>query len=470
MKMTISLRDSFRFVKFYTFLVGIGILALAFAVQGGNRAHAASWEQEWKELIKKAKAEGKLTIGAGGSASRNLRHVYKAFEKKYGIKVEVGGGRGSLVLARLNSERAAGLHTVDLAQIGVASTIRGLLNPKYLAPIPPLLLLPEVKDQSAWFNGHHWWGDAKSKKFIFFYALPGGEPRIFINTNMVNPDDIKSYYDVFHPRYNGMRASGPIENFGMDHTIAMMWMLAGKDWLRRWITEAKPAYSADSDVLVNWLIEGKYGIAMFASGANRDRLDDLRKKGAPVLRLVKSMKEGVEANPGSSGNITVLKNAPHPNALKLYINWFLSKEGQMVLQKGNAKGDSLRTDIPKDMLDPRWKRKKGGKYRVIATDPGYRGAVEQGVAYVKELNRSMGIAATVVKDKVVTTKITGIKRKGRRISFKLKDKTVTMRVSRSRTKVSLNGKKTPRKNLKVGMTCTFTYPGNSMRAKSIACK
>lgn len=451
-------------------MVGIIILALTCLVSAVNQAQASSWEQEWKQLIKKAKAEGKLTIGAGGSATRRLRHVYKAFEKKYGIKVEIGGGRGSLVLARLNSERAAGVYSVDLAQIGVGSTTRGLLNTNYLDPIPPLLLLPEVKDQSLWADGHHWWGDSKSKKYVFFYSLPGGEPRIFINTNLVNPDDIKSYYDVFHPRYNGMRASGPIENFGMDHTITMLWMLAGKDWLRRWITEAKPTYSADSDVLVNWLIAGKYGVAMFASGANRDRLDDLRKKGAPVLRLTKAMKEGVETNPGSSGNITVIKNAPHPNALKLYINWFLSKEGQLVLQKGNSKGDSLRTDIPKDMIDPRWKRKKGAKYRVIATESGYKKAMEQGVAYVKELNRSMGITARVVKDKVVTAKITKIKRKGRRISFKSKGSTQTMRVSRSRTKVSLNGKKVSRKKLKVGMTCKFIYPGNSKRAKSISCK
>jgi hypothetical protein len=89
---------------------------------------------------------------------------------------------------------------------------------------------------------------------------------------------------------------------------------------------------------------------------------------------------------------------------------------------------------------------------------------------VKKLNRSIGISAPVIKDKVVTAKITGIKRGGRRISFKAKDKSQTVRVSGRRTAVTLNGKKSSRDKLKVGMTCKFTYPGNRKRAKSISCK
>ena len=248
-------------------------------------------------------------------------------------------------------------------------------------------------------------------------------------------------------------------------------MMVGKDWLRRWITEAKPVFSSDSDVMINWLIEGRYGIALFAGGSGEmAQLDDVRKKGAPVMRLTKILKEGVDSNPGSSGNFTHVQNAPHPNATKLFVNWFLSREGQLVMQKGYSKGDSLRIDIPKDMIDPRWRRKKGAKYRVLTTELEYAAILDKGMAYVKQLKRSVGIAAPVVRDRVVTAKITKIKRKGRRISFKVKSKTHTVKVSRRRTAVSLKGKKTPRGKLKVGMTCEFTYPGNYKRAKSISCK
>lgn len=451
-----------------TIAIGVGMLAFVLSMASASPSLAASWQQEWKDLIKKAKAEGALTVALGSSSSRNLRHVYNAFEKKFGIKVTLGGGRGSLVVSRLHSERAAGIHAVDLVQIGIASSTKDLLANEYLAPIPPLFLLPEVKDQSKWLDGHHWWGDPKTKKYIFFYSLPRADSRIVINTKLVNPKDINSYWDVLKPKYDGLRASGPMDDFGVDHSIASLWMMVGKDWIRRWI-ESKPTFGTDSDVIINWLIEGRYGIAMFLGGsADRDKVDDLQKRGAPIMRLMKLMKEGGDSNPGSSGNFTILKKAPHPNARKLFVNWFLSKEGQLVMQKGYPKGDSLRIDIPKDMVDPRWRRVKGDKYRVISTEDDYQRILAAGAAYVKKLNREMGIVSP--KGKEVTTKITGIKRKGRSINFMADGKAQTVKVSRRRTRVTIKGKKASRKKLKVGMTCKFTYTGNKKRAKSIACK
>jgi len=69
-----------------------------------------------------------------------------------------------------------------------------------------------------------------------------------------------------------------------------------------------------------------------------------------------------------------------------------------------------------------------------------------------------------------TGKVTATKRGGRRIFIDYKGKNVKAKVSGSRTKVTINGKKTKRKNIKVGMTCTFTYPGAGMEAKKIDCK
>jgi ABC-type Fe3+ transport system substrate-binding protein len=48
----------------------------------------------------------------------------------------------------------------------------------------------------------------------------------------------------------------------------------------------------------------------------------------PVTRI----KEGAHANNGS-GVITVIKNPPHPNAAKIFVNWLLGKEGQELYGK-----------------------------------------------------------------------------------------------------------------------------------------
>jgi len=66
--------------------------------------------------------------------------------------------------------------------------------------------------------------------------------------------------------------------------------------------------------------------------------------------------------------------------------------------------------------------------------------------------------------------VTQVKKGGRQILIKYKGKEVKASVSGSKTKVTINGKKTKRKNIKVGMTCTFTYPGPGSRAKNIDCK
>jgi tripartite-type tricarboxylate transporter receptor subunit TctC len=71
---------------------------------------------------------------------------------------------------------------------------------------------------------------------------------------------------------------------------------------------------------------------------------------------------------------------------------------------------------------------------------------------------------------VHTGKVTKTKKGGRRIFIDFKGKEVKAKVSGSRTKVTVNGKKAKRKKVKVGMRCTFTYPGPGMEAKKIDCK
>jgi tripartite-type tricarboxylate transporter receptor subunit TctC len=90
---------------------------------------------------------------------------------------------------------------------------------------------------------------------------------------------------------------------------------------------------------------------------------------------------------------------------------------------------------------------------------------------VKDLIKYKG---TIKKVKIVlakhTGKVTATKRGGRRIFFDYKGKKLKAKVSGSRTKVTLNGKKVKRKAIKIGMTCTFTYPGPGSEAKKIDCK
>lgn len=69
-----------------------------------------------------------------------------------------------------------------------------------------------------------------------------------------------------------------------------------------------------------------------------------------------------------------------------------------------------------------------------------------------------------------TGKVTATEDDGRSISLDYKGKTVTAKVSGSRTKITVGGKAAKRKSVKVGMTCTFTYMRAGAEAKSVDCK
>jgi ABC-type Fe3+ transport system substrate-binding protein len=60
-----------------------------------------------------------------------------------------------------------------------------------------------------------------------------------------------------------------------------------------------------------------------------------------------------------------MNQAPHPNAAKVFINWFLSRKGQIALQKyGYPENppNSRRIDIPKDDVSPDNRITEGRKY------------------------------------------------------------------------------------------------------------
>jgi ABC-type Fe3+ transport system substrate-binding protein len=83
------------------------------------------------------------------------------------------------------------------------------------------------------------------------------------------------------------------------------------------------------------------------------------------------LKEGVGIT-ASSGNLGIVQKPAHPNAAKVYLNWFLSREGQLTLQNEYAKANvaaanSLRIDIPKETVPLDERRQDGVDYIEVWT-------------------------------------------------------------------------------------------------------
>ena len=75
------------------------------------------------------------------------------------------------------------------------------------------------------------------------------------------------------------------------------------------------------------------------------------KAGLPV-KPISNIKEGYYAASGS-GNVVLLKNPPHPNATKVFLNWLLSKDGQAALTRALGQ-PTRRFDV-----DTKWTREFG---------------------------------------------------------------------------------------------------------------
>jgi iron(III) transport system substrate-binding protein len=135
----------------------------------------------------------------------------------------------------------------------------------------------------------------------------------------------------------------------------------GPDFIRRLFSEMNMTLFRDERQGTDWLAAGKFEICFFCSAA---QIGDAANKGLPVGAFG-PMKEGVGLVT-TLASLAVPSGRPHPNAAKVFINWYLSREGQITLQEGLSKlGDdlqSLRTDIPVEYIPAGYRRPEGGNY------------------------------------------------------------------------------------------------------------
>jgi len=340
------------------------ITVLFFLSIGVNGAAQTSWQAEWEKTVEAAKAEGQLVI-YGGSDYDTL---FAEFQKKYPeIKVTSVIATGREVAQKMMTERRAGKYLVDLYLDGASTAYSVLYKGKVIEPIKPILILPEIIDQSKWWMGAKYNYSDDEGKYIFSY---NGElqPYFAYNSKLVNVVEMKSYWDLLNPKWKGKMVvldptiGGPVATplrFLHYHPEI------GPTFLRRLLGEMELVPSRDVRQIGDWLSSGRYPISIFTA-YSRTGLDVAKKQGLPVDWFgPKNFKEGIPLS-NANGNVCLINKAPHPNAARLAINWLLSKEGQTAFQKISNPGisNSLRVDIPKDTIMPEYQRIEGGNYVV----------------------------------------------------------------------------------------------------------
>ncbi len=323
------------------------------------------WRADWKRTVEAAKKEGRLNLYITRAQSPIINSG--VFQKRYPeIKILTIVGRGFQTVQRILAERRAGKYLADVS-IGGVTTNLALYRAKALDPIKSVLILPEVLDESNWWLGKHRYGDPK-RKFVFNYIGVPQTAAISYNVKLVNPDEFKTLWDIINPKWKGkivaldVRVGGPgggTMRFIYHHPEL------GPAFIRKFFGQMDVTLSRDRRQAVDWMGTGKFSICLLCSDSDVRRAQS---QGLPVDTV-----EVAQKMPGlvtQGGTLSLENKAPHPNAARVFINWLLSRDGQLTLQKsiansGGVAPDSLRIDISKDEVPPSNRRKEGVEYLTL---------------------------------------------------------------------------------------------------------
>ncbi|WP_312015285.1 ABC transporter substrate-binding protein [Bradyrhizobium liaoningense] len=257
-------------------------------------------------LVAAAKAEGKLTFYTSFLGAPFHLVAIKSFEKKYGISVEMLDVRASELRERLRTEQAAGRFIGDVIQNGAATMIRSQRDGE-LQPHGGIANASRLSPRQAAT-------DVVVPSYILAYGM-------LVNTTQVKPaDEPKSWKDLLDPRWKGKIQSDDMRALGGGQVMFSVLQDAfGRDYHEK-LAAQQPIFSRDVGNDERRVARGEFPMRIPQLFSNTTVL-----KGLPVKLIIPQ--EGV---PYIRFDMAVLRNAPHPNAARLFINHYLSDEVQLI--------------------------------------------------------------------------------------------------------------------------------------------
>src|SRR5688572_12838546 len=145
--------------KFMLGIVQCGVVVLAaivslLAVTLSNAADAKQAAQlTWEKTLAAAKKEGRLNLYVGRYGTEPLLNEFrKEFPE---IKIVSVNGTGNSLGTRIITEMRANNVVADLFSGGANTNHEVLYEGKALDSIKSALILPEVLDESKWYEGRH---------------------------------------------------------------------------------------------------------------------------------------------------------------------------------------------------------------------------------------------------------------------------------------------------------------------------
>ena len=272
----------------------------------------AQTSPELAALIEAAKKEGELTLSWGEGTlggTQGLKTFERQINAAYGTNLKVTFTPGDSMPAmgnRIATMLAAGQPSVSDVYVAYVRTM-GVLHPKKM------------------FHGADWKAYGVPESAIeaegTMIKLVTALPSILYHTRLA-PKKPENLVDFLNPEWKGKIASTPYAaNFDMLASNEMWGPEKAVDYTKKLSPQLAGLIRCNENERV---ASGEF-VAYFITCTGNDA-DELMRKGAPLAQVVPKDFAVV-----GYFYLAVPKNAPHPNAAKLFTTYALSPEGQKLV-------------------------------------------------------------------------------------------------------------------------------------------
>ena len=272
-------------------------------------------------LVERAKKEGVVSLYTSMQLV-DSGPLTQAFEKKYGIKVNLWRASGEKVAQRAITEARGNRFEVDVLETdGAQMEIlhrEGQLAPfsgASLKDIPPAIV-----------PAHRHYVPTRLTLYVLAY-----------NTKLVPAADVpKTYDDLLDPKWAGKVGIETADVAWFAAVSKAMGEQQGLSWFRKF-AGTKPSLRSGHTLMAELVAAGEMSMAIDAHVQGVARL---KEKGAPIEW------KALQPAFGQPSSVGIAKRAPHPNAALLLADFILSREGQEIIKSRNRVPSSTAVDSP----------------------------------------------------------------------------------------------------------------------------
>ena len=294
------------------------------AAHAESVAEVAAYDKPDREqkLMAAAKKEGSLEIYTSAQ-SDDMGALVQAFEKKYGIKVNVWRSSSEKVLQRFVQEARASRHTMDIAETNgpeLEAMHREKLTEKmsspYLKDLIPQAIMP-----------HGEWTGTRLNVFVQAY-----------NTNALKKDQLpKKWEDLADPKWKGKLGIEQEDSDWLAGEAAEMGEQKATKVFKDIVDKAGISVRKGHTLLTQLVASGEIPLALTVYNY---KAEQLKNKGAPINWFT------IGPAMARANGIAVNRKAPHPNAAVLFFDFEIGPEGQQILARRDFVPTSKKVDTP----------------------------------------------------------------------------------------------------------------------------